>query len=505
MSKVVFIMTDTQRYDMVGCNADTGLSTPCLDQLAGSGVRFERAYTTQPVCQPARAGIFTGMYPHSSGSWTNSAGIANNIHHIGERVGSLGAHAAYIGKWHLDGGDYFGLGHAPRGWDPAYWYDMRNYLDELSEEERLLSRRSATMKERDIAPAFTYAYRCTDRALDFLQHHAQEDFLLCVSYDEPHGPFLCPPPYSRMYENYAFPKTPAVYDTLENKPDYQRVWAAHRPYQDPDALEIRAPFFFGCNSFVDEQIGRLLAAVQEQAPDALIIYTSDHGDFLHGHQLSGKGPAAYDDITHIPLFIAGPGLPAGKSDPMPVSHIDLAPTILEWMGGKQPPILPGHSLLPQMKGECERVDDCVFIEFGRYEVDHDGFGGFQPLRAVFDGRYKLSINLLSGDELYDLQNDPYELHNLIEDPACRKTRDRLHDRLLQNMNETRDPFRGYYWERRPWRTDAQPASWSYTGYTRQSEDDYEDRQLDYDTGLPMKEASRIKNLHEKPSAPPEKK
>ena len=492
MSKVIFIMTDSQRYDMVGCNADTGLFTPCLDRLAGSGVRFERAYTTQPVCQPARAGIFTGMYPHSSGSWTNSAGIANNIHHIGERVTDMGARAAYIGKWHLDGGAYFGLGHAPKGWDPAYWYDMRNYLEELTEEERVISRQASSMRTRDFSPDFTYAYRCSDRAVDFLNKYGEEDFLLVVSYDEPHDPCICPPPYSRMYEDYTFPKSRAVYDTLEDKPDYQRVWAEAHPYCNPETLEIKNPFFFGCNSFVDEQIGRVLDAAKEKAPDALIIYTSDHGDFLHGHQLWAKGPAAYDEITHIPLFISGPGLPAGKTDTMPVSHIDLAPTILDWMGGKTPPIFPGHSLLPQIQGECERVNDCVFIEFGRYEVDHDGFGGFQPMRAVFDGRYKLSINLLSTDELYDLQSDPDELHNLIDDPAHQEIRNRLHDRLLQNMDETRDPFRGYYWERRPWRSDASDASWDGSGYTRQSEDDYEPRQLDYSTGLTMKEATRMK-------------
>ncbi len=138
------------------------------------------------------------------------------------------------------------------------------------------------------------------------------------------------------------------------------------------------------------------------------------------------------------------------------------------------------------------MNDCVFMEFGRYEVDHDGFGGLQLMRSVFDGRYKLSVNLLSTDELYDLQEDPYEVRNLIDDPAYAAVRDKLHDRLLDNMDKTRDPFRGYYWERRPWRTDAPAASWRYRGFTRQSLDDFEPRQLDYGTGLPMEEATRVK-------------
>ena len=84
--KAILIMTDSQLWDMVNCYKNTGLSTPNLDRLASEGVRFERAYTTQPVCQPARAAIFTGQYPHSVGSWTNSYGISDTAHSIGERL-----------------------------------------------------------------------------------------------------------------------------------------------------------------------------------------------------------------------------------------------------------------------------------------------------------------------------------------------------------------------------------------------------------------------------------
>ena len=143
--KAILIMTDSQLWDMVNCYKNTGLSTPNLDRLASEGVRFERAYTTQPVCQPARAAIFTGQYPHSVGSWTNSYGISDTAHSIGERLQLDGVHTAYIGKWHLDGGDYLGLGRCPTGWDPDYWYDMKNYLEELPEETRPMTRNTALM------------------------------------------------------------------------------------------------------------------------------------------------------------------------------------------------------------------------------------------------------------------------------------------------------------------------------------------------------------------------
>ncbi|MHA2344709.1 MAG: sulfatase/phosphatase domain-containing protein, partial [Candidatus Hodarchaeales archaeon] len=128
--------------------------------------------------------------------------------------------------------------------------------------------------------------------------------------------------------------------------------------------------------------------------------------------------------------------------------------------------------------------------------DHDSFGGFQLIRCVRNYRYKLVVNLLTSDELYDLQEDPYEMHNLIDSKQLnhQKIRNRLHDHLLDWMNETRDPFRGYYWETRPWRKDSRTQTWRNRGYTRQREEDekYETRQLDYNTGLPMDKATRKK-------------
>lgn len=491
--KIILIMTDSQRYDFVNCYRKTGLKTPNLDRIAENGVRFEQAYTTQPVCQAARSAIFTGQYPHTNGCWSNCEGMAQTSYTVGQRLQRDGVHTAYIGKWHLDGGDYFGMGVCPDGWDPDYWYDMRNYLDELSDEERIRSRQPEQMRVSHFKPEDTFGHRCSDRAVNFLAEHHDEDFFLTVSYDEPHHPFICPPPYSTMYEDYSFPVSENVYDSLANKPDYQRVWARNRINKPEDDIRLENPYFFGCNSFIDSEIGRVLDAAQQYAPDALIIYTSDHGDMLSSHSLWAKGPAAYEEITHIPFMMMGAGLPTGKVDTLPVSHLNLTPTILELMGAEIPQTVEGKSLVPQLTKDL-RVNDCVFMEFGRYETDHDGFGGYQPMRAVFDGRYKLSINLLSTDELYDLKADPGELINRIDDPAYRAIRDRLHDALLDEMYRTRDPFRGYYWERRPWRTDAPDASWDDRLMTRQrmESESFEKRQLDYSTGLPIEETVRVK-------------
>ena len=303
-----------------------------------------------------------------------------------------------------------------------------------------------------------------------------------LSYDEPHDPSLCPEPYASMYSNFCLPKRENVWDTLEDKPSHQQAWSGPRRFEDRDALSIRMKELFGCNSFVDSEIGRVTDAAREiLGQDFTILYTSDHGDMAQSHCLYAKGPAAYEEITHIPLILWGQG--TGVID-TPVSHIDVAATVWDFFGFEKPMMLQGESLLPLVCGKLQPSRRDIFMEFGRYEIDHDGFGGWQPMRCIYDGRYKLVINLLSEDEFYDLETDPFEMRNLILEENTSAVRDNMMKRLLSHMDQIRDPFRGYWWEQRSWYKDGASPSWDYTGYTRQrAEPDYEAPQLDYNTGL----------------------
>lgn len=488
----IFIMTDTQRTDMLGCYGNPDMITPHLDSLSEDGIRFTNGYTTQPVCGPARAALFTGLYPHSNGSWSNCVGLESTVKTIGQRLSHNNIHTAYIGKWHLDGGDYFGTGKCPDGWDANYWYDMRNYLDELSTEDRVRSRDMTTILEGDgYEASFTFGHRCSNRAIDFIEKHKDEDFFLVVSYDEPHHPFITPKKYAEMYKNYKFPVSANVKDTLEDKPEHQRVWAGERLLEDRENHELYHPFYFGANTFVDDEIGRVLSAYRHHTPDALIFYTADHGDHLDAHRLNNKGASMYEEITNIPFIFSGTPV-KGKQvvNEHPVSHIDVVPTILDYFEVDKYKMLEGNSLIALLETPSAKINDHIFMEFGRYEIAHDYFGGFQPIRSIYDGRYKLVINLLCEDELYDLEADPSEMRNLINHLSLHTLRNQLHDKLINWMNETRDPFRGYYWERRPWRTDAQPASWNGTGYTRQKVADYDEvTECNYDTGLPIQQST----------------
>jgi uncharacterized sulfatase len=178
--QAIVFLGESVRYDMLNCNANTGLKTPNLDRIAASGVSFERAYDCQPVCAPARSAIWTGLYPHTSGVWGNSMPLGDTTHTIGQRLTDKGVHCAFIGKWHLSGTDYFDTGRPAQGWDKDYWYDMRDYLSELSPADRVRSRDRKTAYDPTWTKEYTYGYRCTQRALNFLEKHKNEDFLLVI-------------------------------------------------------------------------------------------------------------------------------------------------------------------------------------------------------------------------------------------------------------------------------------------------------------------------------------
>lgn len=490
LKQFIWIMTDTTGYNMVGCYGSEML-TPFIDDMAEQGMRFDRAYTCQPVCGPARSALFTGMFPHTNGSWGNSMPLGANVKTIGQRMREHGIQCAYIGKWHLDAGDYFGNGECPEGWDPKYWYDMKCYLDELTPEQRVFSRQYSS-SGKDLNTEFTYGYRVTQRAIAYIKEHANEDFFLVVSYDEPHGPCLCPEPFASMYNN-RMGRNEAWNDDLQDKPQTLKIWANTAGEIDPNKrINGIDPLQAGCNTYVDSLIGEVLSCARSLTPDSLRLYTSDHGEAAHSHGLAGKGPTVCDEVSRIPLIFEGKGIPAGTVYEHVVSHIDLPATVLDFMGMEKPKMFEGTSLLPVLDNPSLPTDRPVYMEFNRYEIDHDGFGGFQPMRAIITDKYKLALHLLDDDEMYVTDIDPHDMVNRIDDPQYQQERNLLHDQLNEWMNTTRDPFRGYQWQCRPWRTDKK-ASWQVDGYTRQRENDPgENRQLDYDTGLPMENSTRRK-------------
>jgi len=453
--QVIFIMTDTQGANCVGAYGDKNLQTPRIDQLAAEGVRFDQAYTTCPVCTAARGALFTGCYPHTNGAMGNEIPLNWNTRTIGERLQAAGVKTAYTGKWHLTALDYFDMGVCPNGWDPEYWFDGRNHLESLPEKLRTVSREyqtTETYQQHGFTTEHTFAHGVTERARKFLANHTGQDFFLAVSYDEPHHPSMAPPPFSDLHAGAILDTGEAKNDTLEGKPELQKRWAERVKGHDtrrPDGTYQCQPYF-ASNTFVDHEIGRVVDAIDEFAPDALVIYTSDHGEMMHAHQLHSKGPAMYHEITRIPFIARWPGqIAPGSVAPAPLSQLGLTPAMLDFFGLECPPGIEGESFLPRLRNPALSPDAPIFMEFNRFGGNQDELG-LTPIRCAFDGRYKLSINLFDRDELYDLREDPAENVNRIDDPALADHRDRLHQAIINEMYRTHDLFRGRPWEERSW-------------------------------------------------------
>lgn len=452
---VVFIMVDSQARHMVGCYGDMTVDTPNLDAFAASGVRFDKAYTAAPICTPARGAIFSGKAPQVNGAWTNNVSPHDSMPLMGTIFSHYGYKTGYTGKWHLDGTGYFGDGQPSGGFLPDWWYDGKNYADELGPERFAEYRNIHSLEDArkaNFAEDECWGHRVATRAIDFLETAGDDPFVLVVSFDEPHHPSVTPPEYWEQFTgDDKIAKRPNDYVPLAgNKPRMQHI---QRAQQNGDEMYL-SPMngFYGSNAFIDRQIGRVIDKVTElHGDDTLIIYTSDHGDMLGSHGLWYKGPQMYQETINIPFIARLPGGANGAVSQSLVSHLDIIPTILDLAGVEAPASLHGQSILPVLKDPEARVHDCVMTNFHRFSINFDLFGSFYPIRCATGERYKLVLNLLDTDELYDLDNDPYELVNLIDDPAHAEARDRMHDWILAEMDRIRDPYRTYHWGKRAWR------------------------------------------------------
>jgi uncharacterized sulfatase len=453
----VFIMTDTQTKDMVGAYGQPQMDTPSLDRLAREGIRFDRAYTACPVCTPARGAIFTGLHPQVNGAWCNNVAPGRQVAMMGEIFRHYGYRAAYTGKWHLDGTSYFGDGVPGGGFEPDWWYDGKRFKEELGAEmfaKHASCRTPEALRKAGFTRERMWGWGVANRAVDFLEKVGKEHFVLAVSFDEPHGPCMAPPEFWEKFERIGLKARPNCGAPAGEKPRLLQIFREqHGELQETREGKHYYPHFFGCNSYVDREIGRVIEAVDRlHGDDTVIIYTSDHGDQLQSHGLVSKGPMMYEETCNIPLIIRTPGGPRGAVSPSLVSHVDLLPTMLELAGIERPEVLHGTSIAPVLADPSARVRAAALVNFHRFAINHDAFGEFYPIRCATDGRYKLVINLFETDEFYDLGEDPYEMKSRLGDPALARERDRLHDWMLAEMDRIRDPFRSFRWGARPWRT-----------------------------------------------------
>ncbi len=459
---IILITTDTQGREAIGAYGRcSSAATPSLDRLASEGLLFESAFTSAPVCTPARSTWFTGLQPNRSGALANDMSFARAAPSLAELLREAGYRALHFGKWHLDGGGYNGRGRTDGGFEAPHWYDLSNFLDEVGREgiNRFGGWNRGLVDER-----FCFAHRAVDRAAAALEELAasREPFFLAVELDEPHGPYICPPPFRGRFRPDEIWRPPTFPGTehLAGKPQQQRSYSRwlSEARSRPDIYPQYYHRYWDCNAFADHEIGRLLDAIDERCGDALVILTSDHGDHLGSFGLCAKGPTMYDLTTAVPLIVRGPAVAAGRRCGDLVAAVDVWATIIDYAGVDLARFARragywGRSLRPLCEGQAAARRDAVFVEFNRFGIHHRQTDGWFPIRCVRTAEWKLAINLLDTDELYHVARDPFETINLIDDPACAGIRNELHDRLLAWQDETEDLLRGPAWGRRPWRVD----------------------------------------------------
>lgn len=338
----------------------------------------------------------------------------------------------------------------------------------------------------NIGRADTWAGQITDKCRDFLKEEDGRPFLLVASYDEPHGPSLCPHPYCSMYEEFYYPYPASFAETFSDKPVHQRLWAENSFYLNDniktDPTGLYQPLYFGCASFVDSEIGILLDSLtQEQKDNTIIVFTSDHGHYLGAHRLDTKGPAFYEEVIRIPLIIKMPFACTTGEEEGIVSHLDVLPTLLSVCGLAVPEIMTGNNLADRLVKGRRLPEKDVFIEFNRFSVSRDSWFGLFPIRAVISGSYKLVQNLFSSDELYDLDTDPHEMRNLIKEESYKETGECLRKKVRDHMDAVRDPFRGPVWEK-----DFNKTGITWESGTRRirKQDGVLPEACNYDTGCP---------------------
>ena len=438
---VLLILTDQWRRQALGCNGDPVIRTPHIDALAVQGANFQRCYTTDPVCTPARAALQTGRYPHQTGLTSNNLYFREGEIGVAACLAEAGYATGYIGKWHLCGSDRPGF--VPPERRVGFEYFVGFNRGHAYHEPVYFTNEGELREPGGFEPTYQ-----TDLALDFMAAHDREPFFLMVSYGPPHMPYRPPRGFDRV--------KPGDLVWRPNVPSDRRA--------DPETISDLCGYY-GLGEAVDAEIGRLLEHLASEGGEGntFVVFTSDHGD-MHGcHGMHYKGRPQEESLG-IPLIVRGPGIPRGVVPDGLVSTVDVPTALLSLCGVPIPATMAGRDVSPLLRGEDMEIDS-VYCE-GRMNVRDAvgiqsdepasalraprrsaskaatrGGGQYRDWRALVTPRYKLAVDY-TGDVLLltDLREDPYELRNLANVPEARQVREELLERLKERGQELGDPF-----------------------------------------------------------------
>ena len=419
---LIVIMSDEHDPRVMGCSGHALVQTPNLDALAARGTRFANAYTPSPICVPARAAFATGLRVHQLRHWDNAMPYTGSPRGWGHVLQQHGVRVDSIGKLHYRNDEDqagFDHEHIPMhvvGGHGMVWASIRDpYVGQPPGSKRMLGERIGGGE----SPYTSYDRAVTQRAVEWLQQAArqpQQPFMLYVGLVAPHFPLVAPQAFFERYPLHTLPPAKLHPSTGYRRHPWVQAYADFMPNEDlfksPEERLQAFAAYFGLVSFLDDNVGRIVAALDAAglADTTTVVYTSDHGDNLGARGVWGKS-TLYQESVCVPMIMAGPGVDRGVCA-TPVDLLDLYPTILQGCGIDDAPYRdrrPGRSLFELAAAPTE-TDRVVFSE---YHAAGSNTAAFMLRR----GRFKLHYYVRFEPELFDLQDDPEELHDLATDPA----------------------------------------------------------------------------------------
>lgn len=440
---IIVVMVDDLRWDDIGVAGHPFVQTPNIDRIANQGARFLNAFATTPICSPSRAAFLTGQYAHTNGiiDNTNRSARSHEMATFPQDLQRAGYETAFVGKWHMGNDD------SPRpGFD--YWVALPGQGEAIDPE--LYEDGARTRVEGYVTDLLT------DRVVGFIERQRQAPFFVLLAHKALHpnirqlddgstaalsrSGFIPAPRHEGMYADAEIERRPSAGVHPTDKPALARQ-IDDMPALGPDTgtpdRDIRGRLEMLMAA--DESLGRILETLEARGEldNTVVVLTSDHGYFYGEHGLGPERRLAYEETIRIPLLVRYPSLaPAGSTHDEMALIIDLAPTFLDVAGEAPDESLHGRSLLPLFAGEADEWRTSFLVEYFSDAV-------FQRIRnmgyqAVRTDRYKfIHYTDLDGmDELYDLEADPYELTNIINDPAAAETLEMMKAELARVLADS---------------------------------------------------------------------
>lgn len=467
---ILWICTDQQRSDTLGCYGNDLVNTPNLDKLASSGVLFERSYSQSPVCTPSRSSFLSGRYPRTTKCRQNGQSIPEDEVLVTKLLAENGYKCGIAGKLHISavGDNKATERRIDDGFSEFHWSHSTTSHPEYNEYVKWLNQQgmeyrsipvngSKYVKTTNLQGEYHQTAWCAQKAIEFIdkQEDQGQPWLFSVNMFDPHHDFDPPKEYLSRYLDKLndIPLPNYVKGELNNKPIFQakdHSGVAGQPgylsYEDMTEMEhqlIRASYW-AMIDLIDDQVGRMLEALEKtgQLKNTIVIFMSDHGEMLGDHGIYLKGPYFYEQAVNVPLIISLPGtVQENKRSKALVELVDLAPTLLEACGIDKYEAMQGKSLWSLVVGSSD-LDfhrRSAYCEFYNANVHHTDPTANLTMIATEDYKLIVAHGLKMG-ELYDLNRDPNETENCWNDEEYKDIKMDLLISLADRMAYTVDPL-----------------------------------------------------------------